>query len=270
MEACRNFLKKIGLIDFTESKSGKGKFLAIFHAPVWLVLLTVLFAVVFIGVSVSAGLVPIVVMFFFWVVLLFVMVKFAITPIYYFLIVLLFAVGSYFYSGTVDLNTSTITSSSSQNTNQDVDENNAGGKTVAEVTNKNGEIYVEAETGTLTNAGQYSRIATNTSRGNGEAYLGDGGAKVSYVISLKDSRKYVLWISITDDNKHADGARDAMIDVNGDSLHYDHVSKDTNGWEWVKINNVYLKNGNNEISFTKDKTTSAAFIMDAFKFVPVK
>ncbi len=266
---CKNFLKKIGLVDFTESKSGKGAFLAIFHAPVWLVLLTILFAFIFIGISVSAGLVPMIVMFFFWVVLLFVMVKFAIAPVYYFLVVLLFAVGSYFYSGTFDLSTTTDINNSWV-TSQEANENTSGGGTVVEVTNKDGAIYIEAETGTLTNAGQYSRIATNTPRGNGEAYLGDGGAKVSYIIPVESDGEYELWISVTDDGKHADGARDATINVNGDSLHYDHVSKDTGGWKWVRISSVYLKKGNNEISFTKDNTTSAAFIMDAFKFVAVK
>lgn len=130
-----------------------------------------------------------------------------------------------------------------------------------------GTIYVEGESGTLTNAGSYSFLG-ETAIGN-EAYLGDGGATVTYTFNIQTSGTYVLSVRLSDDDLHSDGARNADILIdNNISLKYTHVSEDTNGWKWYEIGDAVLEEGEHTIVFTKTATTSAAYTMDAFRLVP--
>jgi len=128
------------------------------------------------------------------------------------------------------------------------------------------EIYIEGVTGSLSNGGEYSRIG-ESARG-GEAYLGDGGATAIYNLDLASAGSYTLYVNLTDDAMHASGTRNATISVNGTKYQYQHISEDTDTWKWYQIGNINLKQGINEIKFTKDKTTSAAYIMNAFKLTP--
>ena len=130
----------------------------------------------------------------------------------------------------------------------------------------NTQIYVEAEDGKLTWAWDYSNLG-KSSRGE-EAYLGDGWATVSYTINSKNIGNYVLHIRLSDDGIHANWTRSATIVVNWKTIAYNHISKDTEWWNWFSLSNVILKQWENNISFRKNTTTSAAFIMDAFKLVP--
>ncbi len=131
-----------------------------------------------------------------------------------------------------------------------------------------GSFYIEAETGKLYKAGEYSHVGAS-SRG-AEAYLGDGGATVSYLINVPQGKEgeYDLKIKIFDDGKHPDGTRNATIYLNGNQYHYNHISKAINNWFWEDIGSVKLKAGTNEIIFMKDASTPGAFVMDAFKLVP--
>ncbi len=130
-----------------------------------------------------------------------------------------------------------------------------------------GTVYIEGESGTLTNAGSYSFLG-ETAIGN-EAYLGDGGATVTYTFNIQTAGVYILSVRLSDDDMHSDGARSADILIdNSISLKYTHVSEDTNGWKWYEIGNVTLEEGEHTISFTKTQTTSAAYTMDAFRLVP--
>ena len=147
-------------------------------------------------------------------------------------------------------------------------------KQVKESESANSEIYLEAEEGQLTSAGEYTHIAPSTRGGENadEVYLGDGGASLTLTFPVDDNQagKYLLKLRLFDDGKHPDGSRDATITINGKTYHYNHVSQDLGGWRWVELGEVTLKPGENKISLTKDETTSAAFIIDAFGFVPVE
>lgn len=145
-------------------------------------------------------------------------------------------------------------------------EDNDSTETSETSTNKAGEILVEAETGTLSDEGPYSYIG-KSARGE-EAYLGDGGATADYVFKVEEGGEYELWVKLSDDAMHDSGTRDATIVLNGTTYAYQHESENTKGWKWYKIGNVALIKGNNSASFTKVRTTSAAYVMDAFKFVP--
>ena len=130
-----------------------------------------------------------------------------------------------------------------------------------------GTVYIEGESGTLTNAGSYSFLG-ETAIGN-EAYLGDGGAAVTYTFNIQTAGVYTLSVRLSDDNMHSDGARSADILIdNNISLKYSHVSEDTNGWKWYEIGDVTLEEGEHTIVFTKTASTSAAYAMDAFRLVP--
>ncbi len=135
--------------------------------------------------------------------------------------------------------------------------------------NKSGEIFIEAETGNLHNAGQYSHIADTNRAGEKvkEVYLGDGGANIDYVVKAPSESTFELFIRLTDDGAHKDNTRNATFSINGNDIKYIHKSEDTKGWKWYSLGNVNLNKGENTMTITKDKSTPAAFIIDAFKFV---
>jgi len=161
------------------------------------------------------------------------------------------------------------------NTNQIVANANATNQSanmnVATNTNEalpEGGILVEAGTGTLTNEGSYSYIG-ESARGE-EAYLGDATATATYTVKAETAGTYTLWVRLTDDGVHENGARSVSVSVNNISvLKYSHISEDTKGWKWFSLGNVSLKEGNNAIAFIKDADTYAAYTMDSFKLIPL-
>ena len=132
-----------------------------------------------------------------------------------------------------------------------------------------GTIYVEAGTGTLTNAGDMSYIG-ESARGL-EAYLAEREATASYKFTVELPGNYVLRLSLSDDASHPDNSRDVTIVINNtQTLVYKQVSEDTEGWNWYSVGVTNLEEGENSITFTKNETTSAAFVMDAFKLIPIE
>ncbi len=139
-----------------------------------------------------------------------------------------------------------------------------------EVADPAGTILVNGISGTLTNAGYFSNIS-NIERDNGfgEAYLGDDGATATYNIEVATGGTYRLWVKLSDDAVHFDGARNATITINGSqNIKYVHVSEDTKGWKWYDLGSVTLANGVNTFAFVKDPNTIAAYVMNQFKLVP--
>lgn len=133
-----------------------------------------------------------------------------------------------------------------------------------------GTIVVNGIAGTLTNAGYFSNIS-NIERDNGfgEAYLGDDGATATYNVEVATGGTYRLWVKLSDDALHFDGARNATITINGtQNIKYIHVSEDTKGWKWYDLGSVALANGVNTFAFVKDPNTIAAYVMNQFKLVP--
>lgn len=151
-----------------------------------------------------------------------------------------------------------------ENQNETTDEN---------ANDPSGTIYVEAGDGTLLNGDSYSYIA-ESARGL-EAYLGDKGASAVYEFTAESAKDYELWVKLSDDGIHDNGARSVTIVINNNQTRkYAHVSEntitDTSVWKWYKIGTVTLAEGSNKISFTKDENTTAAYVMDEFKFTPVE
>jgi hypothetical protein len=133
---------------------------------------------------------------------------------------------------------------------------------------RQGSIIVEAGVGVLSGNVFLSYIG-ESARGE-EAYLADGGVTATYMVDADASGQYELWVKINDDGLHLDGARDAKVTVNTDQIgQYNHISQVIDGWKWVKISNYTLTEGDNSVVFEKIETTSAAFVMDEFKFVPI-
>lgn len=134
-----------------------------------------------------------------------------------------------------------------------------------------GTIYVEGETGILKDKGSYSYIG-ESARG-GEAYLGDGGANATYSVNIDNGENfsiYQLQVRLSDDAEHDNGARNVTVTANGNqTIKYSHISENTNGWKWYTVGSLSFKKGENSIVFTKDESTSAAYVMDAFKLIPV-
>jgi len=130
-------------------------------------------------------------------------------------------------------------------------------------------LWIEAETGTLSDAGKYSFIGP-TSRGPGELYLGTKGSFATYEFESDFEGDVHLSLMITDDGLHSDGSRDAVFNLNGNSLRYTSVSQNTSSgdsvWKWVDLGIVHLNKGLNTLIVSKPEQTSAAFILDKFVF----
>lgn len=140
-----------------------------------------------------------------------------------------------------------------------------------------GEAHHESRP-TLTGAGKYSSLSASYDRAaannqpnravlKGEAYLGDGGATVSYTIKKLAAAPLplALWINYSDVAKHAAGARD--VDISIPQLHWTkhwfNQPQDTKGWKAVKVGTITTA-GNITVRFRKTATTSAAFTLNAF------
>jgi len=128
-------------------------------------------------------------------------------------------------------------------------------------------IIIEAETGLLENKGRYSFIGA-TSRGPGELYLGDGGASAAYSFDSDYAGKAHIYLWVSDDGLHADGARSVVFNVNGQDLPYNHKSANyvQNGKFWGQeyLGQADIIKGKNTAVITKPSTTSAAFTLDKF------
>jgi hypothetical protein len=141
-----------------------------------------------------------------------------------------------------------------------------------EVADPDGTILVNGINGTLIKGGIYSNIS-NIERDNGlgEAYLGDDGATAEYTVSVQTAGTYRMWVKLSDDGVHLDGARNAAIAINGGvAIKYIHKSEDTKGWKWFDLGSVTLTAGENKIQFIKEPNTLAAYVMNQFKFVPLQ
>jgi len=131
-----------------------------------------------------------------------------------------------------------------------------------------GSIIIEAGDGVLGGDVFLSYIG-ESARGE-EAYLADRGVTATYTVDTDSPGQYELWVKINDDGLHLDGARNAKVTVNTSQIgQYNHISQVIDGWKWVKISTFTLIEGDNSVVFEKTETTSAAFVMDEFKFVPI-
>jgi len=135
-----------------------------------------------------------------------------------------------------------------------------------------GTIVVDGKTGVLSNAVGMSNISDiERDNGHGEAYLAEKGATATYTVEIATAGTYRLWVKLSDDAQHLDGSRSATIALStAQTINYSHISEDTRGWKWYDLGSTTLAAGQNSIAFTKDQTTSAAYVMNQFKFVPVK
>lgn len=134
-----------------------------------------------------------------------------------------------------------------------------------------GYIYVDGGAGILTNQSQYGGLSYigESARGT-EAYLADEGIVANYEFTAEKAGSYRLEISLSDDGLHDNGARNATVTLNNSgAVFYKHTSEDTKGWKWYSLGQLSIKNGKNAITFTKDESTTAAFVMNQFRLIPV-
>ncbi len=129
------------------------------------------------------------------------------------------------------------------------------------------EIWIEAESGKLSGPISYSFIGA-TSRGPGELYLGDKGATSTYDFKSEYTGEVFIYLRVSDDGVHNDGARSVTFNINGNTLTYNHKSvnyvKNGNYWGWEYLGKGYVKKGDNLVTITKPMQTSAAFTLDKF------
>lgn len=129
-----------------------------------------------------------------------------------------------------------------------------------------GTIVVEAGDGVLFE-GEWSfgSYIGESARGL-EAYLASGGDSATYEFNSNKEGLYKLSLKLSDDAEHSDDSRSAEVKINDTQiLQYVHDSEDTQGWKWYTIGTVNLNEGMNKIVFTKNETTTAAFVMDEFR-----
>lgn len=132
-------------------------------------------------------------------------------------------------------------------------------------------IVVQAESASLQGAGQYTLTSETSNIADthgGYLYLGDGGAKALYTVTIPANATYYVWIRIADDGLHADGARSVSIDVGGSAKDWVNQSRDTKGWTYEAFGSIPITAGSLKVTFTKLETTSAAFSMDEFILSP--
>jgi hypothetical protein len=139
-----------------------------------------------------------------------------------------------------------------------------------ETIDETGYIYVDGGAGVLSGNSKYGYSYIGESARGTEAYLAEKGATANYTFSAEKAGSYRLEISLSDDAVHDNGARNATVTLNGGGMvFYKHQSENTNGWKWYSLGQLSVKKGKNTITFVKDETTSAAFVMDQFRFVPI-
>lgn len=149
---------------------------------------------------------------------------------------------------------------------------NENGESVVESKEEDpdGTIVVEAGEGVIEKA-QYDSFSYVGESARGlEAYLASKGTSVVYQVESSKPGEYTLWVKLSDDALHDSGSRSTTIAVNNTrTLGYVHFSEDTKGWKWYQVGNATLIEGMNTVVFTKNETTTAAYVMDEFKFVPI-
>lgn len=165
-----------------------------------------------------------------------------------------------------DNNDDNIDSSTTQE--EDVTNSDLGPQPTEVVLEKEGSIIMEAGYGVIGGNVFLSYIG-ESARGE-EAYLADKGVTATYTIDTDAPGQYELWVKVNDDGLHLDGARNAKVTVNTSQVgQYNHVSQVIDGWKWIKISTFTLMEGDNSVVFEKIEDTTAAFVMDEFKFVPI-
>lgn len=130
----------------------------------------------------------------------------------------------------------------------------------------------------LTGAGQYSYLAPTFDRAAknnypnragllGELYLGDGGATATYTLASLAAKptQFAVWINYSEDGLHAAGDRSVAISIPqaGWSIVWSNPNRDTKGWKAEQVGTVTVS-GPFTVSFRKQATTAAAFVMNAF------
>lgn len=137
--------------------------------------------------------------------------------------------------------------------------------------NPAGTIVVEAGDGVLELAEYDSFSYVGESARGLEAYLASRGTSAIYSVEVPNDSQYEIWIKLSDDALHESGTRSATVVINdSQTLGYVHFSEDTNGWKWYKLGISQFRAGDNTVVFTKNETTSAAFVMDEFKLLPLE
>jgi|GEM_PF-6663921 len=127
------------------------------------------------------------------------------------------------------------------------------------------ELWLEAEEGTLSGNTRYSFIGP-TSRGPGELYLGDKGTTARYSFKSGYSGKVHIYLRVSDDGLHPDGARSVDFALNGKELKYPHKSIAYYPWGMEYLGEGELVKGENSLSIAKPAQTSAAFTLDKMLF----
>jgi len=136
--------------------------------------------------------------------------------------------------------------------------------------NPDGTIVVEAGEGVMEKAQYDSYSYVGESARGLEAYLASKGTAVIYQVESSKAGEYTLWVKLSDDALHDSNSRSATVVINNSkTLGYVHFSEDTKGWKWYQVGNANLIEGINTVVFTKNETTTAAYVMDEFKFIPV-
>lgn len=140
----------------------------------------------------------------------------------------------------------------------------------SEKADETGYIYVDGGAGVLSNYSKYGYSYIGESARGTEAYLAEKGATATYEFTSEAAGSYKLEISLSDDAVHDSNTRSATVTMNGGGVvFYKHQSEDTKGWKWYSLGTLSVKKGKNKVTFVKDETTSAAFVMDQFRLVPV-
>ena len=125
------------------------------------------------------------------------------------------------------------------------------------------EVGAHAREGKLIQGGEYSHLAAGN-RGM-EVYLGNGGATAGFAVSSQYAGEFDLHVKVHDDGAHSSGTRSATFIINDVEIPYNHVSQNTGGWAWRYVGKARLIQGQNDIKVRKNRTTSAAFVMNEFK-----
>ncbi|NMB77493.1 MAG: hypothetical protein GYA23_00165 [Methanomicrobiales archaeon] len=108
--------------------------------------------------------------------------------------------------------------------------------------------------------------------GTGDYYLSHGGDTLTYTFTVPTSATYILWMRDSSDLKHAKGAREVTLQLDGKTIGtFDAAAafnRGTTGYGWDKLTTIDLSSGRHTLKVTKKDTTSAAAVLDVFWFSP--
>lgn|GEM_PF-2628170 len=137
----------------------------------------------------------------------------------------------------------------------------AAGKTITGFT-----LWIEAEDDTgnrmaTKSSGEHSSYPHSS---RGYWYMASGGDWIEHRFDIPQTGEYTIWLRDFDDSKHPPDRRSVRISIDSvdKGVLSAHTRTDDRLWQWNRAVRTSLNAGSHTLRLTKDRTTSAAALID--------